>query len=183
MSSVTTILTNLVGRSVVSAITQTPASGPLGLLTTPPRSALPMRTGSLLSWPARTPASVVAKSTPSTITIPGYKVLLLIISDLLPPPNHDLICGHPYPSISAASVSVCAASGPCAPMILHSYSRNHCLTAKCSLHLLTDYLPAELYICSVKLLPPLVTSSLKEGRIGGMPTRHLVQYHNPDKMG
>ena len=27
----TTILTNLVGRSVVSAITQTPASGPLAL--------------------------------------------------------------------------------------------------------------------------------------------------------
>ena len=67
-------------------------------------------------------------------------------------------------------------------MILHCYSRNHCLTAKCSLHLLTDYLPAELYICSVKLLPPLVTSSLKEGGIGGMHIR-LVQYHNPDKMG
>ena len=44
----TTILTNLVGRSVVSAITQTPASGPLGLVTTPPRSALPTRTVSLL---------------------------------------------------------------------------------------------------------------------------------------
>src|SRR5262245_21939969 len=33
-----------VGRSVVSAITQTPASGPLGLVTTPPRSLSPMLT-------------------------------------------------------------------------------------------------------------------------------------------
>src|SRR5262249_43923628 len=40
-SSVTTILTNLVGRSVVSAITQTPASGPLALVTMPPRSLSP----------------------------------------------------------------------------------------------------------------------------------------------
>src|SRR6266446_1045125 len=38
-SSVTTTLANLVGRSVVSAITQTPASGPLGPLTTPLISA------------------------------------------------------------------------------------------------------------------------------------------------
>jgi hypothetical protein len=36
---VTTILANLVGRSVVSAITQTPASGPLAPVTTPPISA------------------------------------------------------------------------------------------------------------------------------------------------
>ena len=41
-SSVTTILANLVGRSVVSAITQTPASGPLALVTTPPRSRAPI---------------------------------------------------------------------------------------------------------------------------------------------
>src|SRR6516165_10057227 len=43
-SSVTTILANLVGRSVVSAITQTPASGPFGPLTTPPISLSPMVT-------------------------------------------------------------------------------------------------------------------------------------------
>src|ERR1700730_6564088 len=42
LSSVTTILPNLVGRSVVSAITQTPASGPRELVTTPARSALPI---------------------------------------------------------------------------------------------------------------------------------------------
>ena len=39
--SVTTILAYLVGRSVVSAITQTPASGAFGPATTPPRSAAP----------------------------------------------------------------------------------------------------------------------------------------------
>src|SRR6476646_5193091 len=43
-SSVTTILANFVGRSVVSAITHTPASGPLALVTTPPRSDEPMLT-------------------------------------------------------------------------------------------------------------------------------------------
>jgi len=57
-----------------------------------------MRRVSLLSWPARTPPSVAAKSTPSTITIPGYKDLLLIISDLLPRSNHSLICSHSYGS-------------------------------------------------------------------------------------
>src|SRR5262249_11571981 len=40
-SSVTTILAYLVGRSDVSAITQTPASGPLGPATTPPISLAP----------------------------------------------------------------------------------------------------------------------------------------------
>src|SRR6516165_1239998 len=40
-SSVTTIFAIRVGRSVVSAITQTPASGPLGPRTTPPRSLAP----------------------------------------------------------------------------------------------------------------------------------------------
>src|ERR1700674_3994341 len=101
MSSVTTILTNLVGRSVVSAITQTPASGPLGLLTIPPRPALPTRTVSLLVWPASNPASVAARSTASTIIIPGCKALLLIVSDLLPRSNHD---HSQVPSISLFSV-------------------------------------------------------------------------------
>jgi hypothetical protein len=39
-SSVTTIFTNGVGKSVVSAITQTPASGPEGPVTVPARSSL-----------------------------------------------------------------------------------------------------------------------------------------------
>src|SRR5258707_173643 len=47
-SSVTTILANLVGRSVVSAITQTPASGPVLPVTTPPRSVAPTVTAALL---------------------------------------------------------------------------------------------------------------------------------------
>jgi hypothetical protein len=38
-ASVTTIRANFVGSSVVSAITQTPASGPLALFTTPPMSS------------------------------------------------------------------------------------------------------------------------------------------------
>ena len=40
-SSVTTILANSVGRSLVSAITQTPASGPLAPVTTPPIALAP----------------------------------------------------------------------------------------------------------------------------------------------
>jgi hypothetical protein len=43
-SSVTMILAILVGRSVVSAIIQTPPSTPAALVTTPPRSSLPMLT-------------------------------------------------------------------------------------------------------------------------------------------
>ena len=38
---------NRVGRSVVSAITQTPASGPLGPVTTPPMSSLSIDTVAL----------------------------------------------------------------------------------------------------------------------------------------
>src|SRR5262249_62204216 len=40
-SWVTTIFANLVGRSLVSAITQTPACGPLGPVTRPPISLSP----------------------------------------------------------------------------------------------------------------------------------------------
>src|SRR5690348_10179832 len=46
-------------------------------------SALPTRTAPPLFCAARTPASVVTTSTPSTITIPEYKTLLLIIPNLL----------------------------------------------------------------------------------------------------
>jgi hypothetical protein len=42
---VTTLFPYFVGRSVVSAMTQTPASGPLGPVTTPPMSSLSMATG------------------------------------------------------------------------------------------------------------------------------------------
>src|SRR6185312_7282783 len=92
-SSVTTILTNLVGRSVVSAITQTPASGPLGLVTNPPSSALPTRTVSLLLWPASNSVSITAKRATSTIDIPAFTALLLIVR----PPSteeRELTSGH-----------------------------------------------------------------------------------------
>ncbi|PYM11876.1 MAG: hypothetical protein DMD81_25695 [Candidatus Rokuibacteriota bacterium] len=42
MPSVTTIRANFVGSSVVSAMTQTPPSGPLGPETTPPMSLPPI---------------------------------------------------------------------------------------------------------------------------------------------
>src|SRR5258706_15869601 len=44
LSSVTTILAYLVGSSVVSAITQTPASGPCAPVTVPPISLAPTET-------------------------------------------------------------------------------------------------------------------------------------------
>src|SRR2546430_16556464 len=47
LSSVTTTFAYWVGVPVVSAITQTPASGPFGPDTTPPRSARPTLTGGL----------------------------------------------------------------------------------------------------------------------------------------
>src|SRR5581483_6870562 len=59
-------------------MTQTPASVPLELLTTPPMSALPMRTVWLLSWPGRNTASATARSTARIITDPECKPLLLI---------------------------------------------------------------------------------------------------------
>src|SRR5207253_9414316 len=67
-SSVTTILVNLVGSSVVSAITQTPASGPLAPVTTPPISSASMRTAPPLFCCAVSPTGHGAKrrATPST---------------------------------------------------------------------------------------------------------------------
>src|SRR5262245_42587875 len=41
---------NFVGSSVVSAITHTPASGPLGPVTTPPMSSLSMATSAAACW-------------------------------------------------------------------------------------------------------------------------------------
>ena len=51
-----TILANLVGSSVVSAITQTPASGPLGPVTVPPISSLSIATPGPV-WPPLGPAA------------------------------------------------------------------------------------------------------------------------------
>ncbi len=73
-SSVTTILRNLVGSSVVSAITHTPASGPFALVTTPPMSVGPTETwlasscGLTAAWAVRSarPIAITAANTPST---------------------------------------------------------------------------------------------------------------------
>src|SRR6266566_6692183 len=66
LSSVTTILMYLVGSSLVSAITQTPASCPLELVTTPPISVFPTRT--VLALPC--PAFTGAVSRHATATMP-----------------------------------------------------------------------------------------------------------------
>src|SRR5580692_2870894 len=77
-SSVTTIFTNLVGRSLVSAITHTPASGPFELATTPAMSAFPTLTAAAFP-PARILGSQALNSAARPrIRIPGREVLLLI---------------------------------------------------------------------------------------------------------
>src|SRR5207247_6791822 len=66
----TTILTNLVGRSLVSAITHTPASGPFGPVTTPPMSSGSMRTASPLCCPAFIVCDAVSNNAkPTAITL------------------------------------------------------------------------------------------------------------------
>src|SRR5215831_17125933 len=70
-SSVTTIFANLVGRSVVSAITQTPASGPFGPLTTPPRSLSPTVTpaGAVCCAASRAGKTVCNRAAPIAATL------------------------------------------------------------------------------------------------------------------
>src|SRR5882672_3084351 len=73
-SSVTTSLANFVGRSVVSAITQTPASGPLGPVTTPPMSpaaALPV------PWVLR---QAVRSAARTAAAMPTYKIFLVFMN-------------------------------------------------------------------------------------------------------
>src|SRR5439155_26352789 len=65
---------NRVGRSVVSAITQTPASGPFALVTTPPRSLAPTWIAGSVDCSARSPAGQAVKTTAMpTVTKPEYK--------------------------------------------------------------------------------------------------------------
>src|SRR5919108_1378358 len=78
-SSVTTILAYLVGSSVVSATTHTPASGPLGPRTTPPMSSLSMAT-CVACWAASRlgPAvSAVAKARTATLRYEARIVSML----------------------------------------------------------------------------------------------------------
>ena len=70
-SSVTTMRTNFVGSSEVSAMTQTPASGPFALVTVPPISSPSIATR-WSCWPDT--ARVHATSTATTIAnayLPG----------------------------------------------------------------------------------------------------------------
>src|SRR5215468_5414990 len=71
---------NFVGRSVVSAMTQTPASGPFGPVTTPPMSSASMATA---VW-ARSWAGARARSpaTPIAATL-KYSLVLSLIGALL----------------------------------------------------------------------------------------------------
>src|SRR5436309_12937141 len=95
-SSVTTILMNRVGRSLVSAITQTPASGPFALVTAPPRSPAPMRiAGSPLGWAlnrAWEENRSTAMPTP-TAQRPNVRVVLIFIllNRLRPEDGEDLV--------------------------------------------------------------------------------------------
>src|SRR5262245_30393346 len=59
-SSVTTILAYLVGSSVVSAITQTPASGPFAPVTTPPMSSLSISTAACCALAGAGTATAIA---------------------------------------------------------------------------------------------------------------------------
>src|SRR5580765_2457978 len=77
---------NLVGSSVVSAITQTPASGPAGPVTTPPMSSPSMRTAPLPAcWaPSVTTEPVQARAI-ATATTSRYRPCFLVMAPLLLP--------------------------------------------------------------------------------------------------
>src|SRR5262249_11521318 len=75
-SSLTTILANLVGKSSVSAITQTPASGPFGPRTTPPMSSPSMATWSLPPCWAKPEWGTIAR-------ISAAAMIALLIASLL----------------------------------------------------------------------------------------------------
>src|SRR6267378_7012141 len=91
-ASVTTTLANFVGRSVVSAITQTPASGPLGLLTTPPMSpAAALPAPCVLRHAVRRAGRTAA-------AMPRYKVLLVFMKS----PFWMRASGCTFPSASAS---------------------------------------------------------------------------------
>src|SRR5882672_10913267 len=122
-SSVATSLANFVGRSVVSAITQTPASGPLGPVTTPPMSFAPTLPVPGVLWHAARSAARAAATTPR------YKAFLVFMnppfgcgrapqwkSDFpvrhLPEPMPFRAPECTFPSISASRVGSRRIGGP-----------------------------------------------------------------------
>src|SRR5215813_13449821 len=80
-SSVTTILAYLVGSSVVSAMTQIPASGPLGPVTTPPMSSLSISTAACCA-PAGAGTATAIAAMPMAATV-QYRACRKVI-DVLP---------------------------------------------------------------------------------------------------
>src|SRR5687767_1134985 len=81
-SSVTTILANFVGRSVVSAITHTPASGPFVLVTTPPMSSGSRATVAAGRCRALTQVNEVARTTAAANDArPGFPRALMCSSN------------------------------------------------------------------------------------------------------
>src|SRR5262249_42474577 len=83
-SSVTTILANLVGRSVVPATPQPPASGRFGPLTPPPRSLSPTVTpaGAVCCAASRAGETVSNRAAPITATL-KYRLAFGLIDALL----------------------------------------------------------------------------------------------------
>src|SRR6185312_6588077 len=73
-----TILVKRVGRSVVSAITQTPASRPLRPATTPPISAAPILTPGALFAAALAPAGANAAAITAAAPAPNCRCLRLL---------------------------------------------------------------------------------------------------------
>src|SRR5258707_5702908 len=94
-SSVTTILANFVGRSLVSAITQTPASGPPGPVTTPPRSRSPILNAGSGDVCACTQAGDVA-STDASANATKHKAptVIFVISQEQPCRRRERGAGH-----------------------------------------------------------------------------------------
>src|ERR1700736_1946247 len=82
-SSVTTILAYLVGRSVVSAITHTPASGPFGPRTTPPMSVAPMLTAGALCWAPTDVGAGPSASARASAAAPRYNPRFVVVMSFL----------------------------------------------------------------------------------------------------
>src|SRR6266853_4491449 len=86
-SSVTTSLANFVGRSFVSAITQTPASGPLGPVTVPLMSLVPLPGPPwVLRHAFRSAARAVA-------AMPRYKVFFVFMNPPLDATEPAMLIG------------------------------------------------------------------------------------------
>ncbi|TMQ26806.1 MAG: hypothetical protein E6K82_03295 [Candidatus Rokuibacteriota bacterium] len=80
----TTILANLVARSVVSAITHTPASGPFGPVTTPPMSSLSMGTAPPAACCAPSSSAEPTHTTAiANAAKPKYSAVFILMAPLL----------------------------------------------------------------------------------------------------